>query len=207
MKQITSLLEKLVKNPELHSRFVNTLSFLEYTGARKILKSQLEQDISQELLSHAAEEIRHAQIFKKIALEISSGKRNSYHEDHLLCRKEASHYIQFVDHEIERKLGKGKTWLNYLYTTLLIEERVNIFYPIYASFLEKFKEHHSFAKMIRSVLKEEESHLYHVLKQLQIDGKSSRHFTEEAFIELHEKEENAFIQWMNTLMKQIDNQK
>ena len=39
-------LKRLACRPEAHARFVNTLSLLEYIGARKIMKSQKESRIT-----------------------------------------------------------------------------------------------------------------------------------------------------------------
>ena len=66
-----SFLETLFINPKLHAKFLNTLSFLEYTGARKIVKSQDAEDIDMEKLSHMAEEIRHALMFKRFSNKVS----------------------------------------------------------------------------------------------------------------------------------------
>lgn len=57
-------LTALVKQPTLHARFLNTLSLLEFIGARKIMKSQEEDSVTPAVLAHATEEIRHAQVLK-----------------------------------------------------------------------------------------------------------------------------------------------
>ena len=37
---VTNALERIVADPSIHARFLNTLSRLEYVGARKLMKSQ-----------------------------------------------------------------------------------------------------------------------------------------------------------------------
>ena len=64
------VLSELVKHNELHAKFLNTISLMEYMGARKIVKSQLEKNVDSEVLAHMTEEIRHAQIFKKARWQV-----------------------------------------------------------------------------------------------------------------------------------------
>jgi len=153
---------QLEANPALHARFLNTLSLLEYMGARKILKSQREEKISAQVLAHAAEEIRHAQTFKKLALKMSSGNLSSYSEDHLLCGKEAKEYFQTLDKAVHDEIGED-AFANYLYTTLLIEERANQVYPVYEPVLARA----GFPGVLAGIVKEEDAHLREILTALQ----------------------------------------
>ncbi|MFZ9595960.1 MAG: hypothetical protein ACO3A2_07775 [Bdellovibrionia bacterium] len=159
---IEMVLNALELRPMLHARFLNTLSLLEYIGARKIFKSQAESSINASLLAHAAEEIHHAQTFKKLALKLSQGKLTSYSEDHLLCGREAKEYFQCLDYGVHAEV-ETDSWMNYLYTTLLIEERANQVYPLYEPILARA----GFAGILKSIVKEEASHMQDILKHLQ----------------------------------------
>src|SRR5690348_7777093 len=121
----------------IHAEFLNTLSLLEYIGARKIVKSQVDRNITEELLGHITEEIRHAQVLKHLSLKLSSDSLSTYQDQHLLCGSEAKAYIQTVDHSVEKLLTKKNEWMNYLLTTLVIEERASRAYPIYNDYLGK----------------------------------------------------------------------
>ena len=147
-------LNKIVQSPKLHGRFLNTISLLEYIGARKIIKSQREEEISRETLAHMSEEIRHAQIFKKLALKVDS-RLTTYDDQHLLAGGTARTYLQTIDRGVEALLGNGCARSNYWVSTLIIEERANSIYPYYAELLEPF----GYAGPIRGILREEESHL------------------------------------------------
>ena len=56
-----------MRNPNLHARWLNMFSYLEYIGFRKIVKSQGAENLSLETLGHAVEEGRHALMLKKFA--------------------------------------------------------------------------------------------------------------------------------------------
>ncbi|MEO5970724.1 MAG: hypothetical protein ABIQ95_12425 [Bdellovibrionia bacterium] len=189
---------QLETNPELHARFLNTLSLLEYIGARKILKSQKEEKISSQILAHAAEEIRHAQTFKKLALKMSSGKLSTYSEDHLLCGKEAREYFQSLDQAVHAEIGED-SYTNYLFTTLLIEERANQIYPIYEPVLARA----GYPGVLKAIVKEEDSHLKDILTSLQEQGREQKKdrpsMSVDKMIELRMLEAAAFEKFISTV--------
>jgi bacterioferritin (cytochrome b1) len=67
-----NLLEKIVQHHETHAKWLNTLSFMENAGARKISACEHPTEVSLIQLKHAAEEHRHAYYLKKQILKISS---------------------------------------------------------------------------------------------------------------------------------------
>jgi hypothetical protein len=155
-------LRDIAKHPQIHAKFLNTLSFMEYMGSRKILKSQRAESITFELLSHTAEEIRHAQTFKKIALKISDGKVSSYSAEHLFCGVEAATYFQTLDQTAAQRLGTPDSWANYLLTTLLIEERANQIYPFYEEILAAA----GYPGYLKLIVREENSHLQDIAAEI-----------------------------------------
>ena len=163
------VLTELVAHPNEHARFINTISLMEYMGARKIVKSQLEKNIDSEVLAHMTEEIRHAQIFKKMALKLSDGKLKTYSDEHLLAGNEGRAYIQSVDQSVAAALNGENSHYNYMLSTLLIEERANSVYPFYAELIEPF----GFGSHLRGILREEESHLEKIQQGILEAGKLS----------------------------------
>lgn len=192
MMDFEELLRKIVARPRLNARFANTLSLLEYVGTRKILKSQRQDAITVELLAHIAEEIRHAQLLKRLALRLSDGELATYDEPHLLQGREASRYFQTVDHAAARVgLQRGlphdpeDAWRTYLYTTLLIEERASRAYPPYERLLDPLGH----GAVIRAILADERHHLADVLGHLgALDSQGLDH--------LRDIEASAFSEWM-----------
>src|SRR5271170_3629580 len=67
------LLTAIVASDELHAKWLNTLSFLENCGARKISACEHPTLVKEEMLKHAAEEFRHAHHLKKQIAKIPGG--------------------------------------------------------------------------------------------------------------------------------------
>jgi len=127
------------------------------------MKSQKDAEFDMELLSHVAEESKHAWLVKRLAMRIDAKAAASYAPEHLLCPREAEGYIQSIDKAVANTLEKAtinedvcsRQWLNYLYTSLLIEERADAFYGVYAEVLEEL----GLAGTVRAILKDETKHL------------------------------------------------
>jgi hypothetical protein len=149
-------LTNVIRKPEIHSRFLNTLSYMEHLGARKIHLTQTAPNVSESILKHASEEARHAHFFKKQSLKI-------YPVDNLgiLAPNQAERYFLKLEamtiHSLRKSNVPKNQWskLTYLYTTKLIEERAGILYKIYNDILIKSNS----VFRLNSIIKEEESHL------------------------------------------------
>ena len=194
-----NILTRLVDSPPLHARFLNTLSLMEYMGARKIMKSQLEENIDAQVLAHMTEEIRHAQIFKKIALKLSGGRLVTYEDNHLLAGRQGRDYIQAVDRfvaEILNHENHESSRKNYLLSTLIIEERANRIYPFYARLVKPL----GFGSRIANIFQEEKNHLEQIRKQIMQSGELDPLQME--FLCKIEKE--AFRAFMKAVESQID---
>jgi hypothetical protein len=99
-----TILKRIIEDKEIYARFLNTLSLLEYVGARKILKSQSQDHIDEKVLAHISEELRHAQVLKRVALKNAPGICQTYAPAALFCGKEAFQYFQAVDQAVEKIL-------------------------------------------------------------------------------------------------------
>ncbi len=179
-----SILKDIVQFPETHALFLNTLSLLEYIGARKIMKSQEESRITPTTLAHMTEEIRHAQIIKKLAVKIGGTAVKTYAEESLICGHEARAYIQAIDHAAQNVVGLKNSWVNYLLTTLVIEERAQELYPFYDDLLKPL----GLGGPLRAIFREEEEHLEQVIQSLKENGGIT-----ETQIELVRQEERIYF--------------
>ena len=157
-------LNKFGPNLNLHAKLINTFSLMEYIGGRKILKSQLESKVTEALLSHVAEEVRHAMTLKRLALKLSDGGLHSYGDEHVLGGQAARHYMQKVDRGAADYFKSDDAWKNYLLTTWLIEERALLVYPLYEEVMESLG-HKGYFKMI---LKDEERHSQFIEDEIKI---------------------------------------
>jgi rubrerythrin len=150
-----NLIKKIMSSNSLKARFLNTLSLLEYIGARKILKSQYQESFHAQLLNHVAEEIRHAQILKRMALKIEPELCLTYAPSALLCGHEATQYFQTIDHAAQEAFSETDPWISYLYTTYLVENRATSFYKMVDEVLADIGS----APLFRGILVEEDRHL------------------------------------------------
>ena len=157
---LLKILEKAVSDSSLHSRFLNTLSYLEYIGSRKMMKSLPSQSLNKFFLDHIHEEIRHSLLLKGLAQKLAQ-KNLSFKKHEMIAGTAASHYFQEVDH-YSIKFAFSNTILNYLYTTYAIEQRALIFYSLYNDILQK--KYFSFS--VKSILKDEKEHLAYVEKKI-----------------------------------------
>lgn len=149
-----TLLNCIISIPDIYARFLNTLSLLEYIGARKIIKSQNYEILTEKTLNHSIEELRHARLLKRAAVKILP-ECETYHEQVLLCGKQAFHYFQTIDHTANTVLSDYNPWHCYLYTTALIEIRAIDFYTQCEEILLALNKPSPF----RGILIEEEKHL------------------------------------------------
>jgi len=156
-EEIEAVLLRIIDAPALHVKWLNTLSFLEHVGSRKILKTQSHPRIDEHILRHAAEEARHAYQFKKMITSIASNIQIDYAFKHMLCGYHAYRYFQNLDSLVKKGVQKDSSYsLNcYYYVTTLIEERAGWLYPIYQKCLQLKKSPINLAPIIF----EEERHL------------------------------------------------
>ena len=165
---------RLVETPSLHARFLNTVALLEYIGARKIMKSQRADHFDIDLLTHVTEETRHAWLVKRLALKLDAEAARTWAPQHTLCGKEAERYIQTLDRAAEDELAccgdlaslqqdATGAHINYLYTSLLIEERADIFYGAYAKVLEGI----GLAGTLKAIIKDESKHLQAMAERIE----------------------------------------
>jgi len=189
-------LEKAIQEPELHARWLATLSFLELSGALKIasylnknLASEKDRKAESELLQHAAEEFRHASFFHKQIEKIKPASTQALK----LCGRGSSRYLHLLDLRIARCLRKiSYQNLNrgcYLLTTYAIEKRAQDVYGVYENLLRQ----NASSISIRSILLEENGHLRQIERDIESDPVLSarkdqaRHFEQEIFSKFWEE--------------------
>ena len=185
-KDLQSFLQTLIQNKSLHTRWLNTLAFMEHIGARKIIKSQNSTTLDHFILQHISEEARHAFYFKNLAHKLSPSDCPNFEEKYLLKGASSENYFQAIDHKAEEELSNSsdKNLLNYLYTTWMIEERAVMLYELYNQVLKLNKMPFN----LNLILREEDHHLKTVI---QITQKKDPEFNKRA-TRLFEYERTAF---------------
>jgi rubrerythrin len=201
LSTMQDVIARLIEDPPRHARWLNTVALLEYTGARKMLKSQASRRMSEMILRHAAEESRHAHFFKRAALRIDPNVGSEFTAESLLCGEAAKSYFYELDHGVCARLERGGltgdalSYASYLYVTTLIEERADWLYPVYHKMMRRAKLPVSLA----GIIAEEEGHLREMEQELaKIDSQWA-----ERMIDLRAFEDGLFEQFLDALCQEL----
>src|SRR5271156_3218783 len=103
--EFNKLLSTIINNNKLHARWLNTLSLMENTGARKISASEDPETVTYIILKHAAEEHRHAFYLKK-QIEKTGEELTTYAPGYLLAPAFSKYYLNQLDIDVCRYLKK-----------------------------------------------------------------------------------------------------
>ncbi|WP_145673864.1 hypothetical protein [Chitinophaga polysaccharea] len=163
------LLQQIVGRDTLHARWLNTLSFMENAGARKISACEHPTLVNFIQLKHAAEEHRHAYYLKKQIAKVDPDHCKTYQLHELMAPHQTRHYLHQLDMQTCRYLkkafgleGQALKYAAYLFVTYAIEVRADLLYPVYQAALDKAQS----KVMVRSIILEEEGHLEEMINQL-----------------------------------------
>ena len=166
---VTEIIDRLTSQPELHAKWLNTLSFMENAGARKISKFESKTDVSLLVLKHAAEEHRHAYYLKKQISKLADSGFETYADQWLISPQTSKYYLDMLDVMVCKYVkntlslsGFPLKWAAYLLVTYAIEVRADALYPIYQDILTKKGS----KVQVKSIIVEEEGHLAEMITQL-----------------------------------------
>lgn len=166
---LQQILPLLVVSPDSHAKWLNTLSFLENCGARKIAACEHPTLVKEEMLKHAAEEFRHAHHLKRQIQKIFATPMDTYALPYLLGGIKTLHYLPALDLHASRILkqrGLSPSAIKqaaYLLVTYAIERRAEELYPLYDNVLRRFCS----PVTVKSILLEEQEHLADMCEGLQ----------------------------------------
>jgi hypothetical protein len=153
-KQFRELLPAIIQYPECHSRWINTVSYLENCGAKMLAACEHPTMVEEEMLKHAAEEFRHAYYLKRQIGRITSKRLSDFRPDFLSGGYAARNYLHRLNVKACRHLQESGQSA-YLYITYAIEMRAKEVYAIYQELLRSEKS----AVSVSSILMEEAEHL------------------------------------------------
>ncbi|MDB5133875.1 MAG: hypothetical protein JWP37_478, partial [Mucilaginibacter sp.] len=167
--EFNKLLALIINDNKLHARWLNTLSLMENTGARKISASEDSETVTYIILKHAAEEHRHAFYLKKQIEKVGKTQCPTYANNYLIAPKSSKYYLNQLDVDVCRYLkrelglnGKDLRFAAYLLVTYAIEVRADELYPVYQEALDNV----SSKVNVKSIILEEEGHLEEMINQL-----------------------------------------
>src|ERR1700676_2529625 len=104
--ELKKLLSHIITDNELHARWLNTLSLMENTGARKISAGEDPLTVTYIILKHAAEEHRHAFYLKKQIEKTGGHSCPTYEPAYLLAPAQSRYYLNQLDIDVCRYLKK-----------------------------------------------------------------------------------------------------
>lgn len=201
---LKTVVEKIVVIDDLHAKWLNSLSMMENTGARKISKYEHPVFTNIIVLKHAAEEARHAYYLKKQIDKLAKDACPDYSYPYLLAPIESYHYLNMLDVEacryLKNKLGlEGRALKHgaYLLVTYSIEVRADMLYGIYQDALTR----HRSKVNVKSIIVEEEGHLEEMQRML-ITFHSD---WEKLAADMCEVENRLFETWVNAISKILQN--
>lgn len=200
---LQQLFALIISNDEHHAKFLNTLSFMENTGARKISASEHPETVTTMILKHAAEEHRHAYYLKKQLGKVKAGICPTYSRKELIAPAESYFYLNKLDvytcRYLKNELGLTGTDLRYaayLFVTYAIELRADDLYPIYQTALSQLKSKIT----VKSIILEEVGHLEEMIAQLEAFSPDwGLHAAKILAIE-----NNLFTKWISALKEEIN---
>lgn len=196
---IKPILENIVDNNSIHAKWLNTLSYMENAGAKKISASEHKENVNLIILKHAAEEHRHAYYLKKQLDKLDSGSHcKTYTNAELLTPNHTKYYLNALDVAVCRYLkkefkldGYDLKFAAYLFVTYAIEVRADELYPVYQEVLTAAGS----KVTVKSIILEEEGHLEEMLNQLK-DFSSDWEKHAEVIVSI---EQGMFEDWMANL--------
>src|ERR1700750_944632 len=195
---LNTILPKIISDNQLHARWLNTLSLMENTGARKISACEDPVTVTYIILKHAAEEHRHAFYLKKQIEKSGKDLCPTYADDYLVAPQYSKYYLNVLDVEVSRYLkkelgitGKALRFAAYLLVTYAIEVRADELYPVYQQALDDAGSKVN----VKSIILEEEGHLEEMISQLK---QFSTQWEDHAKIAV-DYESGLFNDWVNAL--------
>ncbi|MEO8947548.1 MAG: hypothetical protein ABI308_04000 [Mucilaginibacter sp.] len=200
--ELNQILPTIIANNKLHARWLNTLSLMENTGARKISASEDPVTVTYIILKHAAEEHRHAFYLKKQIEKSGEGLCPTYADEYLVAPACSKYYLNMLDVEVSRYLkkeiglsGRELRFAAYLLVTYAIEVRADELYPVYQEALDKAGSKVN----VKSIILEEEGHLEEMINQLKNFSPVWQLHADKAV----EMESRLFNQWVVELSKEV----
>jgi hypothetical protein len=197
-----TIFDTVVKNANVHARWLNTLSMMENAGAKKIKKCEHPILANEIILKHSAEEARHAYYLKKQIKKIVKNDCPTYEKQYLLAPNFTYYYLHALDIQVCRYLKKNFAYKGddlkyaaYLLVTYAIEVRADELYPQYQNVLTAIKS----PVNVKSIIAEEINHLQEMTHQL----KEFSPNWEELCKKSVDMEKILFNEWMNAVQKEI----
>ena len=203
-EKLKDILNIIVPSQELHSKWLNSLSMMENTGARKISKYEHPVFTDIIVLKHAAEEASQAFYLKKQIAKLVPEACPDYSFKYLLAPLSSYQYLHRLDVAACRYLkeeiglsGRDVDHGAYLLVTYAIEVRADSLYGVYQDVLTA----HNQRVNVKSIILEEEGHLEEMTKML-ISFRPDWQMLADKMCAI---ETELFNEWISAVGKEVNN--
>lgn len=192
--------ESIISSSHKHAKWLNTLSYLENCGARKIALCEHPVYVKEEMLKHASEEFRHAHYLKRQIPRLGPYFFIDYSMPYLLGGTNTLQYLNALDMKACRYLsqkGLSKADIKnaaYCLVTYTIELRAEELYPLYNEILRLYKSPIS----VKSIILEEKEHLEEMRMEIAKLKNGSSHSDYICAIE-----SELCFQWLKSLLSEL----
>ena len=204
--KMENLLNEIVADNTLHGLWINTLSLMENTGARKIKNFESKFLVTETILKHASEESRHAYFLKKQISKLPDITLPTYERKYLLAPVQSMNYLNSLDVQVCRYLKnrfnfnqEQMKYAAYLLVTFAIEVRADDIYPIYQNALDHVKSNIN----VKSIIAEEINHLAEMRKSISEFFENEKEVCD-VVINLEKK---LFEDWTKGVLKHIESKR
>ncbi len=202
MKTLENILTEVISDTQVHARWLNTLSLMENTGAKKIKNCEHPVFVNEIILKHSAEEARHAYYLKKQIGKVAEDACPTYERQFILAPAVSCFYLHSLDIAVSRYLKERfgfsmdkLKYASYLLVTYAIEVRADELYPIYQDVLTRAGSKVS----VKTIIAEEKNHLEEMIHQLKAFSPDWEEMCQFAVSE----ESKLFNQWLSQLASQL----
>lgn len=202
--ELEKVLNTIVKDNEIHAKWLNTLSMMENSGARKISSSEHPTKVNLVILKHAAEEARHAYYLKKQLSKLKVKGCEDYTYPNLLAPMQSYQYLHRLDTQISRYLiekldlsGYPLRYAAYLLVTYAIEVRADDLYEVY----QRVLRNNDSRVTVKTIIAEEIGHLQEMEKQLVSFSDQWKEYADFAV----NLEQELFAKWMRQVELELSN--
>ncbi len=196
-------IQKIVADDSIHAKWLNTLSMMENSGAKKISASEHPTQVNIIILKHAAEEARHAYYLKKQLSKLKHTGCEDYTYKNILAPVQSYQYLHRLDTHLSRYIqeklqltGYELRYAAYLLVTYAIEVRADSLYEIYQSALKSVNS----KVTVKSIIMEEIGHLEEMTKQLIAFSENWKEYADFAIT----LEKQLFTKWITQVEAELN---
>lgn len=166
-EQWATFINEVTSSDTYHYLWLRSLSYLEYIGYRKMVKSLSHQEVGKGIYHHLTDEIRHSFMLKELADKGFDGKNlNGLFNHRFVDISEG--YFQDLDQEVKKWVIKSSRSANpywcYILVSYIIEKRAIKIYPQYYLRLQEVP----YKYIIQKIIKDEQEHLNYIEETIQM---------------------------------------